>query len=555
MSTSRSRLFWQCSSLSKSDIQTEYTTLAEMHDVIEVEIFNKLFSSIAEEMGIILARSSFSANIKERRDFSCAIFDAGGDLVAQAAHIPVHLGAMPMTLSAVLSEMTLMPGDVVITNDPYKGGSHLPDITLIAPVFGASSDNSSSTPLFFVVNRAHHADVGGKNPGSMGLASSLTEEGYVIPPTLLYNAGIYNQAFIQEFLSNVRNPDERLGDLRAQIAALARGKSRLNEILQKYPLAHIYSILDQLKDYSERLMRQVIKHLPDGFYSFTDYLDDDGKGSSPLPISVDLTIRGEDIIADFSRSADQTDTPINTVKSVVMSATAYVFQCLVGDGHPINQGSYRPLKLITSPGSIVDAKGPAPVAAGNVETSQRIVDVLLGALAHAIPEIIPAASSGSMNNIAIGGRNSLTGCEFSYYETIGGGMGARPGLIGLSGIHTHMTNTMNTPIEALEHAYPLLVEQYVLRHGSGGTGLHRGGDGIIRAYRFLDKAHVSLLTERRKLAPYGLAGGKNGLPGENILVQERQNKKLRGKEVFEAQAGDLLIIKTPGGGGWGRATR
>ena len=526
-----------------------------MHDIIEVEVFNKLFSSIAEEMGIILARSSFSANIKERRDFSCAIFDAGGDLVAQAAHIPVHLGAMPMTLAAVLSELKTRPGDIVITNDPYRGGSHLPDITLIEPVFGISSDISPPSPLFYVVNRAHHADVGGKNPGSMGLADSLADEGYVIPPTLLNAAGTVNHVFLKDFLQNVRNPFERLGDLRAQVASLARGRFRLHEIMHKYPLAHIYTILEQLKNYAERLLRNVIKDLPDGPYSFTDFMDDDGRGSKPLPITVDLTINNVDIIADFSRSAVQTHTPLNTVRSVVMSATAYVFQCLVGDGHPINQGSYRPLKIITRPGSIVDAKNPAPVAAGNVETSQRIVDVLLGALAKAVPGLIPAASSGTMNNIAIGGRNSLTGVEFSYYETIGGGMGGRPGMDGLSGIHTHMTNTMNTPVEALEHAYPLLVEQYALRRGSGGAGLHRGGDGITRSYRFLDNALVSLLSERRKLEPYGLAGGKNGLRGENILVKKKRKKRLGGKEVFEAQAGDQLVIRTPGGGGWGRATR
>ena len=525
-----------------------------MHDIIEVEVFNKLFSSIAEEMGIILARSSFSSNIKERRDFSCAIFDSGGDLVAQAAHIPVHLGAMPMTLQAVLTEMRPGPGDVVITNDPYRGGSHLPDITLIEPVFEISADISSRSPLFYVVNRAHHADVGGKNPGSMGLADSLADEGYVIPPTLLTAAGSSNHEFIEDFLRHVRNPFERMGDLRAQVASLARGRSRLHEILQKYSLPHINSILDQLKNYAERLMRNVIGRLPNGLYSFTDFLDDDGRGSKPLAITVDLSINNEDIIADFTRCAAQTDTPLNTVRSVVMSATAYVFQCLVGDGHPINQGAYRPLKIITKPGSIVDARNPAPVAAGNVETSQRIVDVLLGALAQAVPFLIPAASSGTMNNIAIGGSNSRTSEDFSYYETIGGGMGARPGKDGLSGIHTHMTNTMNTPIEALEHTYPLLIEKYAIRRNSGGEGLHRGGDGITRSYRFLDKARVSLLCERRKLAPYGLAGGMDGLQGENILVKGKKRKRLSGKDVFDVEAGDQLIIKTPGGGGWGRAT-
>jgi len=525
-----------------------------MHDIIDVEVFNKLFSSIADEMGIILARSSFSSNIKERRDFSCAIFDARGDLVAQAAHIPVHLGAMPMTLSCVLADMRLQPGDMIITNDPYKGGSHLPDITLIEPVFATSShDRTSQDPLFYVVNRAHHADVGGTNPGSMGLAVHLEEEGYVISPTLLYSQGIYNQTFMHDFLHNVRNPEERLGDLRAQRASLARGRKRLQEVLEKYTVDHVFSILEELKEYAERLMQNVIKKLPDGLYSYTDYLDDSGKGSGPVPIRVDLKIQDSTIIADFSHSGDQTNTPINTVRSVVMSATAYVFQCLVGEGHPINQGSYRPLQIKTKPGSIVDATHPAPVAAGNVETSQRIVDVLLGALAQAIPERIPAASSGSMNNIAIGGKKNHSGQEFSYYETIGGGMGGRPTLDGLSGIHTHMTNTMNTPIEALEHSYPLIIEQYGLRRNSGGNGLHRGGDGIIRSYRFLKKAHVSLLTERRKLAPYGLAGGEHGLIGENILFRNKKRKKLAGKIIFEVEEDDLLIIKTPGGGGWGRA--
>ena len=526
-----------------------------MHDIIEVEVFNKLFSSIAEEMGIILARSSFSSNIKERRDFSCAIFDAGGELVAQAAHIPVHLGAMPMTLSCILAEMNLQPGDMVITNDPYRGGSHLPDITLIEPVFPQSCSNQDSpTPIFYVVNRAHHADVGGTNPGSMGLAHSLEEEGYVISPTLLYSQGIYNQKFMYDFLAHVRNPEERLGDLRAQRASLARGRMRIHEILEKYSADLVFANLDQLKKYAERLMLNAIGELPNGTYSYTDYLDDDGRGSAPLPIRIDLTIENSSITADFSRSGDQAETPVNTVRSVVMSATAYVFQCLTGEGHPINQGSYRPLKIKTRPGSIVDANNPAPVAAGNVETSQRIVDVLLGALAQAVPERIPAASCGSMNNIAIGGKKNLTGRKFSYYETIGGGMGGRPTIDGLSGIHTHMTNTMNTPIEALEHSYPLLIEHYGLRRNSGGQGLHRGGDGIIRSYHFLAPANVSLLTERRKLAPYGLAGGQPGLPGENILIKKKKRKKLSGKLVFEAEADDLLIIKTPGGGGWGQTT-
>lgn len=523
-----------------------------MRDIVEVEVFNKLFSSIAEEMGIILSRSSFSSNIKERRDFSCAIFDGRGDLAAQAAHIPVHLGAMPLTLAAVLAEIKLRPGDLVVTNDPYRGGSHLPDITLIEPLFASAAEHSSITPLFYLVNRAHHADVGGKNPGSMGLATSLTEEGVVIPPTLLHAQGTVNSSFLDAFLRRVRNPEERLGDLRAQTASLSRGRLRLTEMMQRYPVPYVFNVLEHLKEYAERLMRGVIKKIPDGTYCHTDYLDDDGSSSGPIPITVDLSVKDSAITADFSRSGDQVHSPVNTVRSVVVSATAYVFQCLVGEGHPINQGTYRPLQVITRPGSIVDAEKPAPVAAGNVETSQRIVDVLLGALAQALPARIPAASSGSMNNIAIGDTGGVKGREFSYYETIGGGMGARPTMDGLSGIHTHMTNTMNTPIEALEHTYPLLVEQYSLRRGSGGRGLHRGGDGIVRAYRFLEKARVSLLTDRRQLAPYGLSGGEKGQRGTNELVRNIRKKKLKGKVVFEVEADDLLVIRTPGGGGWGR---
>ena len=521
-----------------------------MLNVIEVEVFNKLFSSIAEEMGIILARSSFSANIKERRDFSCAIFDTKGEMVAQAAHIPVHLGAMPMTLACVLLEMELHPGDVIITNDPYKGGSHLPDITLIEPVFSPDPDGPEK-PLFYVVNRAHHADVGGKNPGSMGLATCLTDEGFLISPTRLYDKGGYNKKFVESFLKSVRNPEERIGDLRAQTASLARGKTRLHDLLIKYSSGYLFAVIDQLKKYAEKLMQNAISALPDGTYSYTDCLDDDGITNKSIPISVDLIVHGSTVTADFSRSGDQVESPLNAVVSVTMSATSYVFQCLVGEGYPINHGSYRPIKLVTRPGTIVDAAKPAPVAAGNVETSQRIVDVLLGALSGAAPDLIPAASCGSMNNIAIGGRHTRTGREYAYYETIGGGMGGRPTMQGLSGIHTHMTNTMNTPIEALEHAYPLQVEQYGLVRGSGGRGSHEGGDGIIRSYRFLDKAHVSILTERRKLAPYGLAGGKPGRKGKNILVRRKIKKNLGGKSGFETEPGDLLQIKTPGGGGWG----
>jgi len=515
-------------------------------NVIEIEVYNKLFTSVAEEMGIILAKSSFSPNIKERRDFSCAIFDAKGELVAQAAHIPVHLGAMPMTMKYVLDNYRFSEGDILILNDPFKGGSHLPDITLIEAVY-----SKSDQPLFYVINRAHHADVGGKIPGSMGLITSLDDEGVLIRPDYLYNKGTFNKNFAQTLLRQMRNPMERQGDLQAQIASLNRGRIRLQELVRKYSAAYLFSVVDQLKNYAERLMRKAIIQIPNGQYSFTDYLEDDGQNQASLPIAVTLVIEDECVRADFSKSSDQVSTPFNTVHAVTLSAVVYVFQCLVGEGYPINHGSYSPLQIITRPGSILNAVAPAPVAAGNVETSQRIVDVLLGALAQAVPDCIPAASCGTMNNVAIGGPEGMALQNFTYYETIGGGMGARPGQDGLSGIHTHMTNTLNTPIEALEHAYPLEVENYGLRRSSGGDGQYHGGNGIIRSYRFLEKAHVALLTERRRRSPYGLAGGENGRPGENVLVHRNSRKKLAGKGNILADPGDLLIIKTPGGGGWG----
>ncbi len=516
-----------------------------MKNIIEVEVFNKLFSSIAEEMGIILRRSSFSSNIKERCDFSCAIFDRQGELAAQAAHIPVHLGAMPKTLEFVLKKLTLAPGDIVIANDPFQGGSHLPDITLIEALH-----DEQDNVLFYLVNRAHHADVGGKTPGSMGFSTCLSEEGVLIPPTYLHKGGYPNENFLHDFLGKVRNPRERQGDLRAQIASLQRGRMRLSELLDKYSSEHIFTILDQLKDYGEQLMRGCISRLPNGCFHFTDYLDNDGLDQKHISIRVDLTIQGDQVLVDFSKSGDQITTPLNTVQAVTISATMYVFQCLLGEGYPVNQGSYRPIAIKTRSGSILDSLEPAPVAAGNVETSQRIVDTLFGALAQAVPDRIPAASCGSMNNIAIGGAKD-GGSPYTYYETIGGGMGARPHKSGLSGIHTHMTNTMNTPVEALERSFPLQVEKYALRRGSGGQGKFQGGEGIIRTYRFLEEGKISLLMERRTLPPYGLAGGLNGKKGECLLVRGNKKKKLAGKINLTAKKGDRLVIKTPGGGGWG----
>lgn len=515
-------------------------------NIIEVEVFNKLFSSIAEEMGIILTRSSFSSNIKERQDFSCAIFDNKGNLVAQAAHIPVHLGAMPQTMRHALKAHSFKKGDTMIINDPFQGGSHLPDITLIEPVY------KENDLLFYVASRAHHADVGGSTPGSMGYCTSFAEEGVCIGPTLLYQKDNLNKKFLSSFLNLVRNPAERQGDLQAQKAALTRGRTRLLEALSRYGSTHVFTILAQLQKYGKNLMRHVLTTIPDGTYSFTDYLDNDGTNNKPLSLHVDLRIDGDEALADFSRCADQIKAPLNTVRPVTISATMYVFQCLLGNDFPINQGSYRPITIKTRSGSLLDATPPSPVAAGNVETSQRIVDLLFGALAQAVPERIPAASCGSMNNIAIGGYNE-SGQQFTYYETIGGGMGGRPSANGLSGIHTHMTNTLNTPVEALEHSFPLLVEEYSLRSDSGGSGQHHGGKGIIRTYQFLTESQVSLLTDRRVIGPYGLQGGETGKQGENILLKkDGSQERLPGKISFNAQKGEKLIIKTPGGGGWGK---
>lgn len=515
-------------------------------NVIKLQVFNKIFSSIAEEMGIVLSRSAFSSNIKERKDFSCAIFDHRGELIAQAAHIPVHLGAMPETVTYVIQSHFFCKDDEIIINDPFHGGSHLPDITLIRPVFlGAEL-------LFYTATRAHHADVGGTSPGSMGNCTTINDEGVRIPPTLLKKQGVTNDEFLDSFLAKVRSPGERLGDLKAQSASLDRGGLRLIETVEKYGQRHIASIIKDLKNYSERLMRHTIGAIPDGTYTFNDVLDNDGNSTTPLQLSATIHIQADTATVDFCDTCDQVRSPLNCVRPVCISATMYVFQTIMGDGFPINRGSYRPITIKTRPGSILDALFPAPVAAGNVETSQRIVDLLYGCLSQAITATIPAASCGTMNNIAIGWQDK-DGKELTYYETIGGGMGARPDGPGLSAIQTHMTNTLNTPIEALEHDYPMRIEEYSIRKGSGGAGLHKGGDGIIRTYRFLQDATVSLLTDRRVNAPYGVHGGEPGKAGINaILKNDGSQQILPGKSSFTAQTGDLLRIETPGGGGFGK---
>ncbi|MEW6658803.1 MAG: hydantoinase B/oxoprolinase family protein [Thermodesulfobacteriota bacterium] len=512
---------------------------------LELTIFNKLFAAVAEEMGIVLRRSAFSPNIKERRDYSCALCTADGELLAQAAHIPVHLGALPRTMARVLPEFPLGPGDVLLLNDPYWGGTHLPDLTVLAPVY------AQERLAFYLVNRAHHADVGGSTPGSMPLARSLEEEGVVIPPTYLFKAGRFQEDLLSSLIARMRVPAERRGDLQAQMAALHRGQERVRGLIARYGLEKLIDMSRALLAYSERAMGELIDAIPDGSYAFEDYLDDDGYGHRDLALRLTLTIAGNRAVLDFRASGGQAEGGVNAVPPVVDAACYYVFLTLLAEEYPINQGCFRPLKVLTRPGSLLDPLYPAPVAAGNVETSQRLVDVVLGALAPALPEVIPAASQGTMNNLAFGGFCTDTGQEFTYYETIAGGMGARPSRPGLDGVHTHMTNTRNTPVEVLEHDYPLLVERYALRENSGGSGRFAGGRGLIRDFHFLAPVSVSLLSDRRVHAPYGLQGGGPGAAGENALLTETGEERLPGKINLPLPPGSRLSIRTPGGGGWG----
>jgi len=521
---------------------------------VTLEIFRGALTAIAEEMGTVLMLSSYSPNIKERRDFSCALFDAQGRLIAQAAHIPVHLGSMPDSVAAALASIdSFAPGDIIAVNDPYLGGTHLPDITLIAPLF--IKHQREEHLIGFAANRAHHADVGGMSPGSMPLATEVYQEGIILPPLKLWEAGQPNTPLLTLLLRNVRTPEERQGDLAAQVAANRTAIRRIQELVERYGLRTLEEHIDGLIAYAERITRAAIERIPDGSYSFTDYLDNDGVEDEPVAISVRVDVRGSEITADFSGSSAQVSGNINTVAAVTKSATYYVVRCLITGEAPMNHGTFAPVTVIAPEGSVVNARPPAGVAQGNVETSQRIVDTLFGALAQALPDVIPAASQGTMNNITAGGIDPRLGVPFTYYETMGGGMGGRPGLDGLSGVHVHMSNTLNTPIEAFEYAYPLRIVRYQLRDDSGGVGSARGGDGLVREIAFKVPTEVTLLCERRRFAPYGLRGGAPGQCGENRLLRSGREELLPGKVRFRAQPGDRLIIASPGGGGWGSLPR
>jgi N-methylhydantoinase B/oxoprolinase/acetone carboxylase alpha subunit len=517
-------------------------------DPIELELFRHLLGSIAEEMGAVLRKTSFSANIKERRDYSCAVYDAGGETVAMGDHMPVHLGAMPLSVQHATRTFKLRPGDVAILNDPFRGGTHLPDITAVSGVFL----KGSRKPAFYVANRAHHADVGGMSPGSMPLAREIYQEGIRIPPVLLARGGRIQRELLDLILANVRTPVEREGDLLAQCMAIQRGEHRLLELVAKYGMAKVRRNMTALKDYSERMLRSAIRRLPPGRYRFEDQLDGDGTVDRAVKITAAITIHDDRATIDFTGTDPQVEGSVNANYAVAISATTYVFRCLVREDIPYTAGVMRPLEVIAPSGLVVSALPPAAMAAGNVETSQRITDVILGALAQAAPLSIPAASSGTMNNLTFGGRDPFRKQAFAYYETIAGGMGASAVSDGASATHTHMTNSWNTPVEAFEHLYPLRIRSYRIRSGSGGPGIHRGGDGIVREFEFLTPTQVTVLSDRRSRGPYGLFGGRPGRPGKNRLLHGARAIAIDGKARFEVKAGDVFRIATPGGGGYGK---
>jgi N-methylhydantoinase B len=564
-------------------------------DPIALEIFKNIYHSIAEEMGAALRRTAFSPNIKERRDYSCAIFDARGEVIAMGDHMPVHLGSMPMSVRAAIQSCDLEPGDVVMLNDPFRGGTHLPDITLVAPVYidnsqtaggagrGRRSRKSGVRPDFYLASRAHHADVGGTYPGSMGPCREIYQEGLRIPPVRIMRAGRMEQDVLALLLNNVRTPDEREGDLGAQIAACHTGAERLREVCQRYGLERAKTAAQELLDYSEQMMRAFLARVPRGTYRAQDFMDGDGISEKPVKIAVAVRFEnvrnqvsdpvrtgpfdsaqgglrpalaqpaGHIVSVDFTGTDPQVEGSINAVEAITYSACFYVFRCLLTDDVPATAGLMRPIRVVAPAGTVVNARPPAAVAGGNVETSQRIVDVLLRALAKAVPERIPAAASGTMNNLTIGGTDPRSGEPFAYYETIAGGMGGRPTKPGVSGVHTHMTNSLNTPAEALEYSYPLRVRKYSLRRGSGGSGKYRGGDGIVREIEVLNDAEVTLLADRRKRGPWGLSGGAEGASGKTfILRQDGMVEELPGKFNVRLSKGDRVRVETPGGGGWGK---
>jgi N-methylhydantoinase B len=527
------------------------TTRPRRLDAVDLALFRGLFAACAAEMGLALERSAWSPNIKERLDHSCAVFDSRGRLVAQAAHIPVHLGSLPLAVEAAIRDCDPGPGDVVLLNDPFAGGTHLPDLTCVSAV-----TLGRGAPDFYLASRAHHADVGGSAPGSMPLAREIYEEGLRLPPVRLMQGGRRVTDVWRLLLANVRTPEEREGDLAAQLAAHATGERRLREWAKRRGAGALRSATAALIGHGERLVRARLAQLPRGRYRFADALDDDGRGGEPVRIAVEVTLGGGRARADFRGSSGQVPGPVNAPPVVTGAAARYAFLCLLGEDVPVNHGSLGAIEVVTRRGSVLDPEPPAAVSAGNVETSQRVVDVVLGALARACPERVPAASAGTMNNLLVGGTDPRDGRPFAYYETLAGGHGAGPGWPGESGMQAHMTNTRNTPVEALEHAYPLRVLATRLRRGSGGAGRFRGGAGVVREIELLSRARVGIVAERRRFPPYGLRGGKPGARGVNSVRRPGGAwRTVPGKFELDLPKGSMVRLASPGGGGYGRPSR
>ena len=504
-------------------------------DPVTLSVLASALAGIAEEMGAVLIRGSYSSNIKERRDCSTALFDARGMMVAQAEHIPVHLGAMPEAVAAIMRRGA-EPGDVFAINDPYSGGTHLPDITLVSPV------SPGGEIIGYAVTRAHHSDVGGMRPGSMPSDSrEIFQEGIIIPPVRLVRGGEYVSDVLDLLLANVRTPVLRRGDLRAQIAANNIAEERVGELIERRGKEVVLAAFEEVVSYTERRTREAIRALPDGEHEAEDFMEGDGTVDEDIPIKATVTIRDDSMIVDFAGTADSVRGNVNCPLPVTRSACYFALRVLLPKDIPANAGTYASLEIKAPEGSLVNARYPAAVVAGNVETSNRIADTVLAALSGFAPEALPAQGQGTMNNTIIGGAG------WTYYETIGGGQGASARGPGPSGVHVGMSNTLNTPVEAFELEYPMRVERYELLYGSGGEGEHRGGDGIVRSVRVLEPSSLSLLTDRRRHSPQGANGGEPGKVGQNFLGDEELPPKV-GREL---EAGDVVTIHTPGGGGYG----
>ncbi len=506
-------------------------------DPVALSVFVSSLAGIAEEMGAVLVRSSWSSNIKERRDCSCALYDAAGQLVAQAEHIPVHLGAMSDSVRAV-RERSPEPGDVFVLNDPYAGGTHLPDVTVVTPV------DVAGEVVGYAVSRAHHSDVGGMVPGSMPSSSrSIFQEGIVIPPLRFVRRGVLAEDLLELLLANVRTPEIRRADLIAQMAANNIGSGRLRGLVERYGLDFVRVAFDETVAYGERRAREAVRAVPDGVYEASGEVEGDGTEDSDISLRVTVTVKGDSIKMDFAGTSAPVAGNVNCPRSVTLSACLFALRVALGQDLPVNGGTAAPLEVSVPSPCLVDAQWPAAVVAGNVETSQRLADVILSALGQAV--VLPAAGQGTMNNLVIGGAG------WTYYETVGGGQGASSQGDGASGVHVGMTNTLNTPVEALELEFPLRVERYQLRYGSGGDGFHRGGDGAERTLRVLEPATLSVIADRRRHQPAGKAGGGDGACGQNLLDGELQPPKF----TRDVRPGQVVSVLTPGGGGFGAPAR